>query len=118
MKRIITLIICILLCGTLITGCGSGKKEEETQTEIPNDEAVFGTWTEDYFDSGYTFAADGTGSNVFWDMSFTYKAYDGVLTITYDDESYKPETFSYYVEGDTLVLTSSSDNNTYTYTRR
>ena len=119
MKKILTIIICAILCGIMITGCSFGNKEEETATEIPNDEALMGTWTEDYFDSGYTFAADGTGLNIFWDMSFTYKAHDGVVTITYDDDSYSPETFSYSVEGNTLVLTSRSDSsNSFTYTKR
>ena len=107
------------MCGILITGCSLGKKEEETTAAIPNDEAVVGTWTEDYFDSGYTFAADGTGVNVFWDLAFTYTAHDGTITITYEDETYSPETFSYYVEGNTLVLTGrSGTNDSFTYTKR
>ena len=119
MKKISVMIVCIFLCGILFTGCGAVQKEEETPAEIPNDEAVVGTWTEDYFDSGYTFSADGTGSDVFWDLSFTYTAHDGVVTITYDDETYAPETFSYSVDGNTLILTSKSDSSkSFTYTKR
>ena len=88
MKKILITILSVLVCGMILTGCGTGSSEKETETEILNDEAVLGTWTEDYFDSGYTFREDGTGENIFWDLSFTYTAADGVINIKYDDETY------------------------------
>ena len=118
MKKITMMIICAFVCAALLTGCGSKKAEEETTTAVQNDEAVVGTWTENEFDSGYTFNSDGTGKNIFWDLTFTYTAVDGLITITYDDDSYATDKFNYAVTDSEIVLTRQSDSSkSYTYTR-
>ena len=120
MKRLTAVILCLMLCGTLLAGCGIGqKKEEETTTAAENDAAVLGTWSEDYFDSGYIFNSDGTGRDMFWDLSFTYTALDGVLTITYDDSTYGIDKYSYSATETSLTLDrQSSERISYTYTKR
>ena len=118
MRKIIAFIVCICICGLLVTGCGT-RKEEETETVIENDAAIAGTWSEDYFDSGYTFNADGTGRDTFWDLSFTYTAYDGVITITYDDTTYGVDKYSYTVDDSSITMTrQSGEEKSYTYTRK
>ena len=71
MKKILISLLCVLLCTTCLLACGKKDKEEET---IPNDEAIYGTWTESIWDSGYTFREDGSGLDIFWDQPFTYTA--------------------------------------------
>ena len=110
MKKFSVLALCIILTITLFTGCSLFKKEEETEPAPVMDEAVFGTWSEDYFDSGFTFLRDMTGKDTFWDLSFTYTAYDGIITITYDDETYAQAKYTYSVSGDTITMTRQSDD--------
>lgn len=120
MKKTVSMIICLIMCGLLLAGCGA-KKEEETPTTVPIDEAVVGTWTEDYFDAGYIFNADGSGRDVFWNVAFTYTAHDGVLTIVYDEDPdtntvYGTDRFNYTVEDSVLTMTRQSDTgNSFTY---
>ena len=82
MKKILISLLCVLLCTTCLLACGKKDKEEET---IPNDEAIYGTWTESIWDSGYTFREDGSGLDIFWDQPFTYTAIEGDLVITYTE---------------------------------
>ena len=96
MKKWIAIIVCLIMCAAFISGCGT-QKEEETTPARENDPAVVGTWSEDYFDSGYTFNEDGTGRDTFWDLPFTYTAYDGVITIKYEDETYGLDKYTYSV---------------------
>lgn len=124
-KRIIAIIAVIALaclCSFTLAGCGAPKEEEETTIPASaNDPAVVGTWSEPDFDSGYVFNEDLTGRDTYWDgLTFTYTAYDGVITITYDDETYAVDRYSYTVDGDTLSMARLSDGGagkSFTYTR-
>lgn len=121
MKKILAVMISMILCVGLLAGCGEKKPEEETTPEIINDAAVVGTWSEDYFDSGYTFNDDGTGRDTFWDLPFTYTANEGVITITYDDTTYGIDKYSYSVDesGTHITLTrQSNDGKSFTYAKR
>ncbi|MBR5930970.1 MAG: hypothetical protein IKZ95_02975 [Lachnospiraceae bacterium] len=112
-KRLISL-LCILLC--ILALCACGKKEEEEPIE--NDAAILGTWTESYWDSGYTFNEDGTGMDIFWDQPFTFTAVDGELKIQYTEGIYQDKLFTYSVNENTLTLTrSGEDGGTWTYTK-
>ena len=118
MRKLAVIMISLILCAAFFTGCGASKKEEETAPARENDPAVLGTWSEDYFDSGYTFNEDGTGRDTFWDLSFTYTAYDGVITIAYDDETYGVDKYSYIIEDSSLTMTRQADDGkSFTYTR-
>ena len=103
MKKILLIILCAVLCISCFAACGK-KKEEEVET-IPNDPGIVGTWKESYWDSGYTFNEDGTGSDVFWDEAFTYTAIDGELYLTFTSGLYKDKKFTYTISGNTLTLT-------------
>ncbi len=123
MKKILPVVLCIIMCGVLFSGCSS-EKEPETTTAVPAattpDSSVYGTWIEDYFDSGYTFNSDGTGTDIFWDLSFTYSA-DGAgnLHIMYDDaELYGDTYYSYTTDGETLTMVMKDDDTPYTYTKQ
>ncbi|MBO7730385.1 MAG: hypothetical protein J6S31_05975 [Lachnospiraceae bacterium] len=116
MKKILISLLCVLLCTTCLLACGKKEKEEET---IPNDEAIYGTWTESIWDSGYTFREDGSGLDIFWDQPFIYTAIDGDLVITYTEGIYQDKQFTYSVEENTLTLTRNTEGEieSFTYTR-
>jgi len=117
----VVIILCVLGISALsLTGCGAAKQEEETTPEVQeNDAAVVGTWGEDAFDSGYTFNSDGTGRDTFWDLSFTYTANAGTMTITYDDNTYGVDKYSYSVDESSLSMTrQGGDGKAFTYTKR
>ena len=119
MRKLAAVIVSLVLCAALLAGCGDSKKEEETTPAAESDAAVLGTWSEDYFDSGYTFNEDGTGRDTFWDLPFTYTAYDGVITITYDDETYGVDKYTYTVLDSSITMTrQSGDGKSFTYTKR
>lgn len=120
MKKIFLLIMMILLFGVAAAGCGNSAKEETTEEETTTapDESLYGTWSESYFDSGYEFNSDGTGSDTFWDLPFTYTTEDGKLTLTFDDEMWGVAEYSYSVSGDTLSMQQKGSEDTYDYTRQ
>ena len=116
MKRFFVLILTLCLLGIVLAACTEQKPAEEEETTIENDAAVQGKWTEDYFDSGYTFNADGTGMDEFWELSFTYTAHDGVLTIIYDDETFAKASYTYTVDDTSITMTQKADSGkSYTY---
>lgn len=118
MKKILSVLVCLFICTAVLAGCGTQKVEEET-TVIENDAAVVGTWMESDFDSGYVFNSDLTGKNIYWDAPFTYTAYDGLITITYDGDKYGVEKISYTVTDSTISMTrQSADNKTFVYSKR
>lgn len=122
-RNLIILSLSLCLCVVLLAGCGASKPEEETTIAADqNDTAVVGTWSEPDFDSGYVFNSDLTGRDTYWDgLTFTYTAYNGVITITYDDEKYAVDRYSYTIDGDALSMTrisDSGDGKAFTYTRR
>ena len=121
-KRLSAIAAVAVLCisALLLSGCGAPKPEEETTPSVQaNDSAVVGTWGEDAFDSGYTFRPDGTGLDTFWNLSFTYTAYDGTMVITYDDDSYGIDRYAYTVDESSLSMTrQGGDGKAFTYTKR
>ncbi|MBQ9030659.1 MAG: hypothetical protein IJ106_04300 [Parasporobacterium sp.] len=118
MKRFLIFAVCLALSAALLAGCGNSGKEEETTQAVENDSAVLGTWTESYFDSGYTFNSDGSGLDTFWNLPFTYTAHDGVITITYDDETYGIDRYDYSVTESSITMTrQSGDGKSYTYSK-
>ena len=120
MKKAVILILCILLSGAVACGCGTQKEEQtEEETMTAPDEALYGTWSEDYFDSGYVFNSDGTGEDIFWELPFTYTTEDGGnLILTFDDELWGVAEYTYSVSGDQLDLTQKDSSDTYTYTKQ
>ena len=118
MKRFLALMLGLALCIGVLAGCGS--KEEVV---IEDDTEVIGTWSEDFFDSGYIFNEDLTGTDTFWDLTFTYTAQEGIITITYDDEIWGSVSYEYVVNGEYLTMTriseveSGEDVSSYTYTK-
>lgn len=127
MKKNLICILCMIILATLLVACG---KKEEPQPEVQNnDPAILGTWTENYFDSGYTFNEDGTGVEIFYNQAFTYTAVDGALKIHYEqtDVPYEDKVFTYSISDTTLTLdradiTDASGNvvspaQTFTYTK-
>ncbi|MCF0142978.1 MAG: hypothetical protein HUJ75_06335 [Parasporobacterium sp.] len=117
MKRILSAILIAVLCIGVLTACKGGSDEEPTPVSV-NDPAVVGTWTENNFDSGFIFNADGTGLDTFWNLSFTYKAADGSMELAYDEEMWGSNHYSYTVEGDSLTMTRDDDpESTFTYNK-
>lgn len=113
MKKITALILALCLACMALTACGS----DDT---VQSDAAVVGTWAEDFFDSGYIFNEDLTGTDTFWDMTFTYIASDGIITITYDEEVWGKADYTYSISGDSLTMQRISDDEetqAYTYTK-
>lgn len=109
MKKRIALLIVLCLFTLLLAGCGEKKTEEEPTIPVENDAAVVGTWSEPDFESGYVFNTDLTGRDTYWDLPFTYTAYNGVITITYEDEKYGQDRYSYTADETTLSMTRISD---------
>lgn len=125
MKKFLVFVIAGLVLGAFcFAGCS--KKEEEPETEPPVDEEIVGTWMEDYWDSGYTFAEDGTGTDIFWSQPFHFEAVDGNLKITYDEGLWAEKEFTYVVSGNSLTLTEvindpandSASPGSWTYTKK
>ncbi|MBR3308592.1 MAG: hypothetical protein IKG00_01635 [Lachnospiraceae bacterium] len=107
MKKVFAIILSMLVLGLALTACG--KKEEAPVETLANDTAIVGTWMEDYWDSGYTFNADGTGKDIFWSQDFTYTALDGNLTISYVEGLWAEKDFTYTVAGNVLTLTEVTE---------
>ena len=103
MKKISAVLVCTLLCVIVLAACG--KKEEPQPETLANDAAIYGTWMENYWDSGYTFREDGTGKDLFWSQEFTYTAVDGVLSIAYVEGLWAEKEFTYSINDNTLTLT-------------
>lgn len=103
MKKSIAVLLGVFLCIMILAACG--KKEEPQPETLANDSAIFGTWMEDYWDSGYTFREDGTGKDIFWSQEFTYTALDGDLVITYVEGLWAEKEFTYSINGNVLTLT-------------
>ena len=99
MKKITILFACFILAAALLCACAS----EEAEPKV-NDTEIVGTWEEDFFDSGYIFNSDGTGTDTFWNLTFTYTAYDGELTLIYDDEMWGASTYTYTISGKELTM--------------
>ena len=122
MTKIISFIICLILCGGLIAGCGGpapGGSGNDEAARLKNE--ISGTWnqiTEDGtpslpemgIPSGYVFYQDGTGLDTFWDMPFHYTIGSEKLHIAYDDSLGEDWDYEYSIEGDVLTLTRVDDD--------
>lgn len=105
---IITIVVALAACG----------KRVPDEVPVPNDPEIVGTWTESYWDSGYTFNEDGTGKDIFWNQDFTYTAIEGDLTIKFTDGTYADKVFTYLISEGSLTLTKEGeDGGTFTYTK-
>lgn len=107
-KKFLTIFACVLSAVLLLCACGA----KEPEPDKTNDPAIVGTWKENYFDSGYIFKADATGTDTFWDLTFTYTAYDGELTLIYDDELWGASQYDYTVTGNKLSMTRKDTEET------
>ena len=116
MKKTLALILSLCLITAMLAGCGKKSSDEAA------DDTLAGTWVYGDFDTGYIFNTDLTGTDTFFDLTFTYTAEDGTLTITYDSELYGSVSYTYEVTDTTLTMTRISDDDSeepdsYTYTR-
>ncbi len=124
-KGLVLVIASLVLAVFCLGGCGT-KEEEQPETEIQIDEEIIGTWMEDYWDSGYTFAEDGTGTEIYWNQPFHFEALDGKLKITFDEGVWADKEFTYVISGSNLTLTEvitdpaddSKSPGSWTYSKR
>ena len=134
MKKYIALIICVCISCLCLTAC-SGKEtasstsgaadagtQQQTTTSAAvsgNDTALVGNWQESIFDTGFIFNADGTGTDTFWDLTFTYETDNGEVLIIYDTDEYGASKYTYTVSGTTLSMTriDEEETSTFTYTK-
>ena len=121
MKKLISAIICVVLCLGLLAGCGSAAPSGSGNEEAALRGPLIGTWNQITDDgspslpemgipSAYIFNADGTGLDTFWNMSFTYQTDGEKLHIAYDDSLGEDWDYSYVIEGDVLTLTRVDDD--------
>lgn len=126
MKKITALTAFILIFAMCLAACG--KKPDapttaattgapaETQTTVPATGGdLVGNWKEDVFDSGFIFNADGTGTDTFWDLTFTYSIEGNEVLIIYDTDLYGASRYTYSVSGDTLSMTRIDEEETSTF---
>ena len=121
MKKLISAIICVVLCLGLLAGCGSATPSGSGNEEAALRGPLIGTWNQITDDgspslpemgipSGYIFNADGTGLDTFWNMSFTYQTDGEKLHIAYDDSLGEDWDYTYVIEGNVLTLTRVDDD--------
>lgn len=120
----IILILCLASCGkpdaqTAETGTQAQTETAAPETAAPgtvSDSALVGSWEEDVFDSGFIFNADGTGTDTFWDLTFTYSTTGNEVLIVYDTDLYGASNYTYSISGDTLSMTRIDEEETPTFT--
>ena len=129
-SAVIAFIFIMILC---LCSCGKSSSSESQSTAQPAtdsqttaaasengiDTALIGNWQEDVFDSGFIFNEDGTGTDTFWDLTFTYSTEGGEVLIVYDTDMYGASSYKYEISGDTLTMTRLDDeeNSSFTYTK-
>ena len=145
MRKNLAIIICICLCTVCLGACGKSNESaietaaaggagtstesisaESAETTAASaaassdiDISLIGDWQESIFDSGFIFNEDGTGTDTFWDLTFTYSCENGEVLIVYDSDSYGASKYTYSVSGDTLSMTriDEEETSTFTYTK-
>ena len=124
MKKILLTAICLMMLSLALCGCAKDEDGSQDQNQSTDDtsslmSALEGCWQEDAFDSGYIFKADGTGTDTFWDLTFTYSiSKDGTLSLDYDSEQYGISNYTFTVSGDELTMTridEGEDTQPFTY---
>ena len=104
MKRKILSIALLLVLIISVTGCGKNQKNE-----------LVGTWKNDTYFEGYefiyTFNEDGTGK---YDaagtvMNFTYKVNGNKISFEYTDEDMETLDTTFSIDGDTLTVKDSEN---------
>ena len=114
MKKAVVLFVCLIGSIAILAGCRKGPAKDAVL-----DDAIFGTWnqiTEDGsasledlgIPSGYTFNEDGTGTDLFWDLSFKYQTDQGILYLDYDDVSCDDSDYTYVIDGDVITMTRNA----------
>lgn len=117
-KKIILILLSVLLCACMLTACSSSNNSSKAVDESPDSDLV-GTWHEDLYDSGYDFNADGTGTDTFWDLDFTYTIPEaGKIHVVFDEDMWGETDYTYTIENGLLKLTLSSDGSTIEYTKK
>lgn len=113
-KESAVLILCLLLCIGTLSACGSSANADASL-----DAELIGTWGEDQYNSGYVFNEDGSGTDTFWDLSFTYTIPTaGTIHVVYDDDMWGETDYTYSIENGVLKLTLSSDGSTIAYNKK
>jgi len=120
LKKYLGILICIgIITATL---CGCGKKTEDGPSESAVlDAKLFGTWNQISTDgsttledigipAGYTFNEDGTGTDLFWDMDFSYQTGEGILYLDYIDPSCDDSKYDYSIVKKVLTMTRVADD--------
>ena len=116
---ILIMVLCLASCGkkpdapTTATTTGASAETETAAPATGGD--LVGNWKEDVFDSGFTFNADGTGTDTFWDLTFTYSIEGNEVLIIYDTDLYGASRYTYSVSGDTLSMTRIDEEETSTF---
>lgn len=122
MKKITAAILCLILSLAVLAGCGQKAPVGSGNTEVQSlRKELSGTWNQVVEDgsvslpemgipSGYIFYLDGTGIDLFWDMSFTYEADGKKIHIAYDDSIGEDWDYSYQIEKDRLTMTRMDDD--------
>ncbi len=117
-KKIVLILLSLILCACALMACeGQNKSKANSQGSL--DSELVGTWHEDMYDSGYIFNADGTGTDTFWDLEFTYTILGtGKLHIVYKEETCGETDYVYAIENKTLKMTLASGGLTTEYTKK
>ncbi len=122
MKKVVSAILCLILCIGLLAGCGSAAPSGSGNDETLNiRQPLVGTWNQITDDgtpslpemgipSAYIFNIDGTGLDTFWNMSFVYTIDGDKLHIAYDDSLGEDWDYEYVIEGNVLSLTREDDD--------
>ena len=117
MKKKILLLVMIVLCGVILTGCKSELADNNTNSSQTtneskkSDNSLVGSWE---YESGgfvYTFNKDksGTYDTAGTKMKFTYEVDGNKLSILYEGNTDPFET-TYKIDGNTLTIKDSLDN--------
>ena len=129
MKKFIAILLAALFIAAL-AACGSKTETAApaaaAATEAPAETTtaaapavsgeLVGSWQEDIFDSGFIFNADGTGTDTFWDLTFTYSIEGNEVLIIYDTDLYGASRYTFTVSGDSLSMTRIDEEETSTFT--
>ena len=115
MKKGTWFILSLIISIFLLAACGKSGPSKDAVL----DPDIFGTWnqiTEDGsvsledlgIPSGYIFNEDGTGTDLFWALAFTYQTDKGILYIDYEDVTCDDSDYTYSIDGDVITMTRNA----------